>query len=81
MPPETLEEKCKRLRSAIKEIEMECRGMVLNDIGPKETESFEGQRGEQKGQAMLAVRHLEDARMRLGKVIQFNGTGVSCYDA
>jgi len=31
---------------------------------------------------MLAVRHLEDARMRLGKAIQYAaGGGVSCYDA
>lgn len=29
---------------------------------------------------MLAIRHLEDARMRLGKVIQYAGDGVSCYD-
>ena len=29
---------------------------------------------------MLAVRHLEDARMRLGKAIQYAGDGVSCYD-
>lgn len=31
-------------------------------------------------QAMLAVRHLEDARMRLGKVIQHLGDGISIYD-
>lgn len=29
---------------------------------------------------MLAYRHLEDARMRLGKVIQAFDGGVSCYD-
>lgn len=29
---------------------------------------------------MLAYRHLEDARMRLGKVIQAYDGGVSCYD-
>lgn len=28
----------------------------------------------------LALRHLEDARMRLGKVIQEMGDGVSVYD-
>lgn len=36
--------------------------------------------GEAAAQAMLAVRHLEDARMRLGKVIQYSGDGVSIYD-
>lgn len=29
--------------------------------------------------AMLAFRHLEDARMRLGKVIQAHDGGKSCY--
>mgnify|MGYP000302967291 CR=1 FL=1 len=28
----------------------------------------------------LAFRHLEDARMRLGKAIQAYNGGVSCYD-
>jgi hypothetical protein len=37
--------------------------------------------GEAAAQAMLSVRHLEDARMRLGKVIQWSsGGGVSAYD-
>lgn len=30
-------------------------------------------------QAMLALRHTEDARMRFGKVIQYANTGESCY--
>jgi hypothetical protein len=30
--------------------------------------------------AVLAIRHIEDARMRLGKVLQYLGDGVSCYD-
>ena len=80
MPPETLEQKMKRLRDEIKTIEMECRAVVTSD-DLKAEQTFDNQRGEQKAQAMLAVRHLEDARMRLGKVIQFNGTGVSCFDA
>ena len=80
MPPETLEQKMKRLRDEIKDIEMECRAVVTSDDLKAES-SFENQRGEQKAQTMLAVRHLEDARMRLGKVIQFNGTGESCFDA
>jgi hypothetical protein len=29
---------------------------------------------------MLAIRHLEDARMRLGKAMQHTGSGVSIYD-
>lgn len=36
--------------------------------------------GEQKANIMLAYRHLEDARMRLGKVIQAYEGGESIYD-
>ncbi len=76
---EQLEEMCKRLRDDLKKIEMQARSILKHsDLSAENT--FENQRGEQKAQAMLAVRHIEDARMRLGKVIQYNGTGVSCYD-
>jgi hypothetical protein len=37
-------------------------------------------RGEMLANAALAYRHLEDARMRLGKVIQAYDGGVSVYD-
>lgn len=79
MPPKTLEECLNDMRSELKKIEMQARAIVTCDDLKAES-SFENQRGEQKAQAMLAVRHIEDARMRLGKVIQYNGTGVSCYD-
>lgn len=36
--------------------------------------------GEMIANATLAIRHLEDARMRLGKVIQWHDGGTSCYD-
>ena len=36
--------------------------------------------GESKANIMLGFRHLEDARMRLGKAIQAIDGGVSCYD-
>ena len=76
---EQLEEMCKRLRDDLKKIEMQARSILKHSDRSAEN-TFENQRGEQKAQAMLAVRHIEDARMRLGKVIQYNGTGVSCYD-
>ena len=77
--PKTLEECLNEMRATLKEIEMQARAIVTSD-DLKAENTFENQRGEQKAQAMLAVRHIEDARMRLGKVIQYNGTGVSCYD-
>ena len=35
--------------------------------------------GECIAQAMLAIRHIEDARMRFGQVIQYATTGESSY--
>jgi hypothetical protein len=44
------------------------------------TDSPPADRGEMLANATLAYRHLEDARMRLGKVIQAYDGGVSVYD-
>ncbi len=43
-------------------------------------QAYPDQHGEMKAQIMLAVRHFEDARMRLGKVLQYADNGVSIYD-
>lgn len=43
-------------------------------------QSSTGQHSEMHSNITLAYRHLEDARMRLGKVIQAYEGGVSCYD-
>ena len=39
-----------------------------------------GQTGEMIANAMLAYRHLEDARMRVGKIMQQLQGGVSIFD-
>ncbi len=36
--------------------------------------------GEMRANLLLAYRHMEDARMRLGKAVQAYDGGVSCYD-
>jgi hypothetical protein len=78
-PPRTLIQCLDDMRAQLKDLEMQARSIVkCDELNALPT--FDGQRGEQKGQAMLAVRHIEDARMRLGKVIQYHGDGVSCYD-
>lgn len=46
----------------------------------KNEQSSSGQHSEMHANITLAYRHLEDARMRLGKVIQAHDGGVSCYD-
>lgn len=43
-------------------------------------DSSTNRQGEVIAQLTLARRHLEDARMRLGKAIQYHGDGVSKYD-
>ena len=73
IPPSapTLEDACNRWRAALLGIEHYVRALVTE----KKIQ------GEPAAQAMLSVRHLEDARMRLGKVIHHRaGGGVSCFD-
>ena len=43
-------------------------------------QAYSYQHSEMKANIMLAYRHLEDARMRIGKVLQAAGDGVSILD-
>ena len=67
--------RCNRMRAECKEIEQTARRLtpVVCDL-----EGHEPQ--EVNAHLMLAVRHLEDARMRFGKAIQYAGDGVSKFD-
>ena len=66
---ETLVDFCDRLREEIlaivKQVDSARRNESLEEVGANLT---------------LSLRHLEDARMRLGKAIQANGDGVSVLD-
>jgi hypothetical protein len=78
----TLDDECNFIRGEIKALEKRCRDVkrkIEMDRRGQE-DSFPGQTGEILGQVTLAFRHLEDARMRIGKVIQYSGDGVSCFD-
>ena len=46
----------------------------------KGEQSSIGQHSEMHANITLAYRHMEDARMRLGKVLQARDGGESCYD-
>lgn len=46
----------------------------------EKSENYVGQHREMKANIMLAYRHLEDARMRVGKILQAAGDGVSILD-
>lgn len=94
MEPKTLNEICNELRAECKAIENRCRELRNIVSGPScmrpmTSAELEEARLHPKpapntpemiANVMLAVRHLEDARMRIGKVIQYSGDGVSCYD-
>lgn len=77
---ESLEQLCNRLRAELKSIEKQIRAAKEKPELSSVPEHYAGQRGEMIAQSMLAVRHIEDARMRLGKVLQYAGDGVSIYD-
>jgi hypothetical protein len=71
----TTEEWARDLRVRLDVLEKE----VLSLRG-RHLASKDGNVPEVQANIMLAYRHLEDARMRLGKVIQHLGDGVSVYD-
>lgn len=75
----TLEEKCNHLRKVLKDYESLTR-KTMGDNRFRLAEKFPSQHAEMKANIMLTVRHLEDARMRLGKVLQYAGDGVSILD-
>lgn len=76
---EQLKTICRAYRGELLEIEKVVRS-IKDHPAIKQPESYPGQRGEMIAQSMLAVRHIEDARMRLGKVLQYGRDGVSICD-
>lgn len=84
---ETLQDICQRLREQILQTAKELKRLMTRDEvtlrdKPAETLS-DGMRedaGEMKANIMLAYRHLEDARMRVGKILQAHDGGTSIYD-
>jgi hypothetical protein len=76
---ESLKHLCDRLRAELRSVELQVRGLKEHPE-MKEPPAYDGQRGEMIAQSMLAVRDIEAARMRLGKVLQYAGDGTSIYD-
>ncbi len=75
----TFEERCSILRERIKEDATRVRILMTATVFKGE-QKYAGQHGEMKANIMLAYRHLEDARMRIGKVLQAADDGVSILD-
>ena len=71
--------KLNSLRADILDLEKEVRDLFDNgDYGSRDISLRD--RGEVWAHMMLSVRHLEDARMRLGKALQWLDDGVSIFD-
>lgn len=85
-PSSPIRLKCLELRTKTRDIEQEVRSAKAFVTESKLSKSsvLEGVSHENFSEMlanyMLAVRHLEDARMRLGKVIQYLEGGTSIFD-
>jgi hypothetical protein len=75
---ETFKECCFKMRSALESDKIFTKGLMKHQDFKNE-QTHEGQHGEMKANIMLAYRHLEDARMRIGKAVQAYDDGKSCY--
>ena len=73
---EDLKDQCFNQRKAIEEIKKYVHGMKRHSDLPDMNEEL---RGEAIANITLAYRHLEDARMRLGKAVQAIDGGTSVY--
>jgi len=78
MEPE-LKELCDKLRAEIESTKKMVRSL-MDHSDLQQGQSYPGQFSEMKANIMLSFRHLEDARMRIGKVLQAQSGGVSIYD-
>lgn len=77
MPP-TLLDLVRDYRKKLDALEKEVRFLINHDDFTRLPETANGP--EMRANIMLSFRHLEDARMRLGKVIQAREGGESVYD-
>jgi hypothetical protein len=79
-----IKQECNDLRDRIKQIGAEVKNLQQHDFFTVEGGSVgyhpEPDLGEMRANIQLAYRHLEDARMRLGKTIQALEGGVSKFD-
>lgn len=70
-----LKQFCHKIRLVIEDIKGEIRSAIASEVNANPELEHEA-----KANITIAYRHLEDARMRLGKVIQAIEGGVSIWD-
>ncbi len=74
-----LKDACDGLRASI-QVSAKMVKSLLDHGDFSSEQRYPGQHGEMKANIMLAYRHLEDARMRIGKILQAADDGVSILD-
>lgn len=78
---EAVIDKCNVYRGSLLHIEEELKAFKTAILGTAPAEDPKGfDRGEVLAQLTISLRAVEDARMRLGKVIQYADGGTSVYD-
>lgn len=75
----TVKEICDKLRVDMKGLGDLTHAILSHSVFDGE-QTYPGQHSEMKANTILAYRHLEDARMRVGKILQAAGDGVSILD-
>lgn len=75
----SFEDKCNNFRNRIKQIGDEIK-TLMGSYFLERDQDYPEQHGEIKANIMLAYRYLEDARMRIGKILQAADDGVSILD-
>lgn len=71
-------ENCFSIRKVIEAVKVSTLTLKAHSDFSKD-ENYVGQQGEMQANIQLAYRHLEDARMRIGKAVQACDGGTSCY--
>lgn len=78
MATDEFRDKINELRKEIRDIDSQVKALMNHTVFmnlPKVADS-----SEMKANIMLSYRHLEDARLRLGKALQAEDGGTSVYD-
>lgn len=75
----TFKEQCHFLRDRLKVIEEHLRSLRYDPVYDGD-QGYPFQHHEMREHTTLAIRHVEDARMRIGKILQYADDGVSILD-
>jgi hypothetical protein len=74
-----IKDDCNQLRDDIRRLGERVKALKQHDFF-ENVPMGDSDPGEMKANIMLAYRHLEDSRMRIGKVIQSLEGGISIFD-